>query len=119
MADPDWRGGAYESQGVRPEKGLAVARMAAHITYLSEAALQRKFGRELQRDGLSWGFDADFQVESYLRHQGTSFVDRFDANSYLYITRAMDYFDLAGGYGGVLAQALRHARHVRLFVFSV
>ncbi|MGZ6027622.1 MAG: homoserine O-acetyltransferase MetX, partial [Caulobacteraceae bacterium] len=83
MADPDWRGGAYESQGVRPEKGLAVARMAAHITYLSEAALQRKFGRELQRDGLSWGFDADFQVESYLRHQGSSFVDRFDANSYL------------------------------------
>src|SRR5437660_237642 len=80
--------------GARPEKGLAVARMAAHITYLSEAALQRKFGRELQRDGLSWGFDADFQVESYLRHQGAAFVERFDANSYLYITRAMDYFDL-------------------------
>ena len=88
MADPDWRGGDYARAGVRPEKGLAVARMAAHITYLSEAALQRKFGRELQRDGLSWGFDADFQVESYLRHQGASFVDRFDANSYLYITRA-------------------------------
>ena len=96
MADPDWRGGDYARQGVRPEKGLAVARMAAHITYLSEAALQRKFGRELQRDGLSWGFDADFQVESYLRHQGAAFVDRFDANSYLYITRALDYFDLAG-----------------------
>ena len=78
--------------GVRPEKGLAVARMAAHITYLSEAALQRKFGRELQRDGLSWGFDADFQVESYLRHQGASFVDRFDANTYLYITRAHGLF---------------------------
>jgi homoserine O-acetyltransferase len=99
MADPDWRAGEYLSQGVRPEKGLAVARMAAHITYLSEAALQRKFGRELQRDGLSWGFDADFQVESYLRHQGVSFVDRFDANSYLYITRAMDYFDLAEEHG--------------------
>ncbi|MDP3384321.1 MAG: homoserine O-acetyltransferase, partial [Phenylobacterium sp.] len=106
MADPDWRGGAYETHGVRPEKGLAVARMAAHITYLSEAALQRKFGRELQRDGLSWGFDApDFQVESYLRYQGASFVDRFDANSYLYITRALDYFDLAASHGGVLANA--------------
>src|ERR1700704_234367 len=103
MADPDWRAGGYAREGVRPEKGLAVARMAAHITYLSEAALQRKFGRELQRDGLSWGFDADFQVESYLRHQGTSFVDRFDANSYLYITRALDYFDLAATYDGVLA----------------
>src|SRR5581483_9290002 len=105
MADPDWRGGDYASQGVRPEKGLAVARMGAHITYLSEAALQRKFGRELQRDGLSWGFDADFQVESYLRYQGSSFVDRFDANSYLYITRALDYFDLAGQHGGVLSNA--------------
>jgi homoserine O-acetyltransferase len=118
MADPDWRAGEYLSQGVRPEKGLAVARMAAHITYLSEAALQRKFGRELQRDGLSWGFDADFQVESYLRHQGVSFVDRFDANSYLYITRALDYFDLAGGHGGLLAQAFASARHVRFAVLS-
>ena len=118
MADPDWRGGAYAQHGVRPEKGLAVARMAAHITYLSEPALQRKFGRELQRDGLSWGFDADFQVESYLRHQGASFVDRFDANSYLYITRAMDYFDLAAGVGGVLAQASTRARNVRFCVFS-
>ncbi|HEX3699166.1 MAG TPA: homoserine O-acetyltransferase [Phenylobacterium sp.] len=118
MADPDWRGGAYEQAGVRPEKGLAVARMAAHITYLSEAALQRKFGRELQRDGLSWGFDADFQVESYLRHQGTSFVDRFDANSYLYITRALDYFDLAAQHGGALAEAFGKARKVRFCVLS-
>ncbi|MDB5470711.1 MAG: homoserine O-acetyltransferase [Caulobacter sp.] len=118
MADPDWRGGAYASAGVRPEKGLAVARMAAHITYLSEAALQRKFGRELQNDGLSFGFDADFQVESYLRHQGGSFVNRFDANSYLYITRAMDYFDLAGPYGGVLAQAFQGARDVKFCVLS-
>jgi homoserine O-acetyltransferase len=118
MADPDWRGGAYVQAGVRPEKGLAVARMAAHITYLSEAALQRKFGRELQRDGLSWGFDADFQVESYLRHQGTSFVDRFDANSYLYITRALDYFDLAAQHEGVLAQAFQAARRVRFCVLS-
>ncbi len=118
MADPDWRAGDYAHHGARPEKGLAVARMAAHITYLSEAALQRKFGRELQRDGLSWGFDADFQVESYLRHQGTSFVDRFDANSYLYITRAMDYFDLATPHGGVLAEAFRKARDVRFCVLS-
>jgi homoserine O-acetyltransferase len=118
MADPDWRAGAYETAGVRPEKGLAVARMAAHITYLSEQALQRKFGRELQRDGLSWGFDADFQVESYLRHQGTSFVDRFDANSYLYITRALDYFDLSDQHGGVLANAFLKARGVRFCVLS-
>ncbi|MGA0602167.1 homoserine O-acetyltransferase MetX [Caulobacter sp. KR2-114] len=118
MADPDWRGGDYARLGVRPEKGLAVARMAAHITYLSEPALQRKFGRELQRDGLSWGFDADFQVESYLRHQGASFVDRFDANSYLYITRALDYFDMAAAHGGVLAEAFRRARDVRFCVFS-
>jgi homoserine O-acetyltransferase len=118
MADPDWRGGEYADLGVRPEKGLAVARMAAHITYLSEQALQRKFGRELQRDGLSWGFDADFQVESYLRHQGASFVDRFDANSYLYITRAMDYFDLAAAYDGLLAEAFRKAREVRFCVLS-
>jgi len=118
MADPSWCGGAYLAAGLRPEKGLAVARMAAHITYLSEAALQRKFGRELQRDGLSWGFDADFQVESYLRHQGASFVDRFDANSYLYITRALDYFDLADQHGGVLAQAFARARKVKFCVLS-
>ena len=118
MADPNWCGGAYLAAGVRPDKGLAVARMAAHITYLSESALQRKFGRELQRDGLSWGFDADFQVESYLRHQGASFVDRFDANSYLYITRALDYFDLAGQVGGVLTEAFRRARDVKFCVLS-
>jgi homoserine O-acetyltransferase len=118
MADPDWRGGAYADHGVQPGKGLAVARMAAHITYLSEPALQRKFGRELKRDGLSWGFDADFQVESYLRHQGASFVDRFDANSYLYITRATDYFDIADAHGGVLAKAFTRARNVRFCVLS-
>jgi homoserine O-acetyltransferase len=118
MADPAWRGGDYGLTGERPEKGLAVARMAAHITYLSESALQRKFGRELQRDGLSWGFDADFQVESYLRHQGASFVDRFDANSYLYITRAMDYFDLTAVRPGGLAEVFAAARDVRFCVFS-
>ncbi|PZO77645.1 MAG: homoserine O-acetyltransferase [Mesorhizobium amorphae] len=108
MADPDWRGGRYIEAGVRPSKGLAVARMAAHITYLSEPALHRKFGRNLQdREALTFGFDADFQIESYLRHQGMTFVDRFDANSYLYMTRAMDYFDLAADHGGKLAAAFR------------
>jgi homoserine O-acetyltransferase/O-succinyltransferase len=106
MADPEWRGGRYLEEGTSPVKGLAVARMAAHITYLSDEALHRKFGRNLQnRDKITFGFDADFQVESYLRHQGISFVGRFDANSYLYITRAIDYFDLAADYGGVLANA--------------
>jgi homoserine O-acetyltransferase len=106
MADPDWQGGEYQLHGTRPSKGLAVARMAAHITYLSEAALQRKFGRALQnREALSFQFAPDFQIESYLHHQGMSFVDRFDANSYLYITRAMDYFDLAADYDGQLAKA--------------
>ncbi|MBI3710628.1 MAG: homoserine O-acetyltransferase [Proteobacteria bacterium] len=111
IADPEWCGGDYQLHGKRPERGLAVARMAAHITYLSETALHRKFGRSLQnRERLSYGFDADFQVESYLRHQGSAFVDRFDANSYLYITRAMDYFDLAAEHGGILANAFRTAR---------
>jgi homoserine O-acetyltransferase/O-succinyltransferase len=106
MADPDWCAGRYIEAGKRPEKGLAVARMAAHITYLSESALHRKFGRSLQdREALTFGFDADFQIESYLRHQGMTFVDRFDANSYLYMTRAMDYFDLAADRGGRLADA--------------
>jgi homoserine O-acetyltransferase len=106
MADPNWRQGQYMEYGVNPAAGLAVARMAAHITYLSEAALHRKFGRNLQnREKVTFGFDADFQVESYLRHQGSTFVDRFDANSYLYITRAMDYFDLAADYGGSLPKA--------------
>jgi homoserine O-acetyltransferase len=105
MADPRWAGGAYQPEAA-PADGLAVARMAAHITYLSEAGLTAKFGRRLQdRQGLSFGFDADFQVESYLRHQGLAFVERFDANSYLYITRAMDYFDLAAPHDGQLARA--------------
>jgi homoserine O-acetyltransferase len=111
MADPDWRGGRYFEAGVRPLKGLGVARMAAHITYLSDEALHRKFGRKLQdRDAPTFSFDADFQIESYLRHQGSSFVERFDANSYLYVTRAMDYFDLAADYGGTLAHAFKGAR---------
>jgi homoserine O-acetyltransferase/O-succinyltransferase len=108
MADPEWRAGRYLAEGTNPRQGLAVARMAAHITYLSDAALHRKFGRRFQdRVNPTFSFDADFEVESYLRHQGSSFVERFDANSYLYLTRAMDYFDLAADYGGVLAQAFR------------
>ena len=111
MADPDWCQGRYLEQGTSPRKGLAVARMAAHITYLSDEALHTKFGRNLQdRDKITFGFDADFQVESYLRYQGLSFVDRFDANSYLYITRAMDYFDLAADHGDVLANAFQGTR---------
>ena len=111
MADPDWRSGRYLDEGTRPEKGLSVARMAAHITYLSDPALHAKFGRKLQdRDAPTFSFDADFQIESYLRYQGRSFVERFDANSYLYMTRAMDYFDLAADYGGVLARAFRETR---------
>jgi homoserine O-acetyltransferase len=117
IADPDWCDGAYALEGKSPQRGLAVARMAAHITYLSETALHRKFGRNLQGRTLTYGFDADFQVESYLRHQGSSFVERFDANSYLYVTRAMDYFDLAADYGGVLAHAFRGTR-VRFCVIS-
>jgi homoserine O-acetyltransferase/O-succinyltransferase len=110
MADPRWNGGAYYD-GDPPAAGLAVARMAAHITYLSEAGLTEKFGRRLQaREAKSFGFDADFQIESYLRHQGLSFVDRFDANAYLYITRAMDYFDLAEEHGGLLANAFRETK---------
>ena len=106
MADPNWHQGDYYAQESQPDSGLAVARMAAHITYLSEEALTGKFGRNLQdRDTKSFGFDADFQVESYLRYQGSGFTRRFDANSYLYITRAMDYFDLAEEHGGKLANA--------------
>ncbi len=108
MSDSDWHGGAYQDFRVRPHKGLAVARMIAHITYMSEQALQRKFGRNLQdRDAFTYGFDADFQIESYLRHQGFTFVDRFDANAYLYITRAMDYYDLRTEEEHLLADAFR------------
>ncbi|MFZ4109704.1 MAG: homoserine O-acetyltransferase MetX [Polymorphobacter sp.] len=110
MADPDWAGGNYPDD-CPPAAGLAVARMAAHITYLSEEGLTAKFGRRLQnRETLGFGFDAEFQVESYLRHQGLAFTERFDANSYLYITRALDYFDLAAPHGGQLAAAFKGTR---------
>ncbi|SKB42377.1 homoserine O-acetyltransferase MetX [Sphingopyxis flava] len=119
MADPDWQDGQYYGGARGPTKGLAVARMAAHITYLSEAGLTEKFGRRLQaRDAKSFGFDADFQIESYLRHQGLAFTDRFDANAYLYITRAMDYFDLAEAHDGQLANAFARAKDVRFTLVS-
>ena len=115
FADPDWAGGAYWRDGRIPARGLAVARMAAHITYLSEQALTRKFGRRVRQaadscapDPREVGLFSDmFEVESYLRHQGSTFVTRFDANSYLTITRAMDLFDLAADHGGDLAGAFR------------
>lgn len=119
MADPAWADGDYDPSGAGPVKGLAVARMAAHITYLSETGLTAKFGRALQdRDVKTFGFDADFQVESYLRHQGLAFTGRFDANSYLYITRAMDYFDLAEPYGGRLADAFAGSAATRFCLIS-
>ena len=118
MADPDWFGGDYLNPGKKPKQGLAVARLAPHTTHLSAPSLHRTSGRRLQdRDALSYGFDAEFQVESYLRHQGITFVDRFDANSYLYITRAMDYFDLAANHNGNLAAAFKDTP-VRFCVIS-
>jgi homoserine O-acetyltransferase len=118
MADPNWKEGDYTKQNLLPDKGLAVARMAAHITYLSKKGLQEKFGRKLQkRDDLNFSFDADFQIESYLRYQGSIFVDRFDANSYLYITRAMDYFDLSKQFKGNLSKAFATAK-TKFFIIS-
>ena len=118
MADNNWNNGNYFDTGLSPNNGLAVARMAAHITYLSKKSLEDKFGRKLQeRDDLKFSFDADFQIESYLRHQGNAFVDRFDANSYLYITRAMDYFDLVKQYKGNLSDAFKGSK-VKFFIIS-
>ncbi len=115
FADPDWQGGRYWQTGGVPARGLAVARMCAHITYLSEQALARKFGRRLQNAPKDAAeaidlFGGMFEVESYLHHQGSTFVNRFDANSYLTITRAMDYFDIAADHGGDLAAAFRGGR---------
>ena len=108
MADPNWQSGLYYQTDKNPLKGLSVARMAAHISYLSKDALQNKFGRNLQdKNELEYSFDADFEIESYLRHQGYAFVDRFDANSYLYITRAMDYFDVTASHNGSLIDAFK------------
>tara|TARA_B100001996_G_scaffold372177_1_gene348281 strand:+ start:61 stop:1170 length:1110 start_codon:yes stop_codon:yes gene_type:complete len=118
MADSNWKEGNYTKLSLSPDKGLAVARMAAHITYLSKKGLQEKFGRKLQeKDNLNFSFDADFQIESYLRYQGSIFVDRFDANSYLYITRAMDYFDLSKQFNGNLSLAFNKTK-TKFFIIS-
>ena len=109
MADPVWDKGKYLIKNAQPKNGLAVARMVGHISYLSEKGMQEKFGRKLQEKAdYEFSFDADFQVESYLRHQGFKFVERFDANSVLYITRAMDYFDLSRQFKGGLVEAFRN-----------
>ena len=118
MADSNWQNGSYNEKNCTPNKGLSVARMAAHITYLSKKGLQEKFGRKLQeRDKIKFGFDADFQIESYLRYQGSIFVDRFDANSYLYITRAMDYFDLSKNSNGDLSKVFKNTK-TKFFIIS-
>lgn len=116
MADPDWNGGNY--YGIRPPaRGLAVARMVGHITYMSDDSMREKFGRRFRnREGAAFAFGDEFEVESYLRYRGNQFVDRFDANSYLYITKAMDVFDLSQGYGS-LAEALSRAQ-ARFLVIS-
>ena len=111
MADPNWNSGDYYSNDAKPTKGLSVARMAAHISYLSKESLHQKFGRNLQdKEELDYSFKADFQIESYLRHQGITFVDRFDANSYLFITRAMDYFDITANSNGSLIEAFKDTK---------
>ena len=116
MADPDWNdGNYYDTQP--PARGLAVARMVGHITYMSDDSMREKFGRRLRgKENFSFGFDVDFEVESYLRYRGSQFVYRFDANSYLYITKAMDYFDLTNGHG-TLAAALEKTQ-ARFLVIS-
>jgi homoserine O-acetyltransferase len=105
-SDPDFHDGRYYEHGVVPAQGLKIARMLGHITYLSDDAMRKKFGRELREGKISFGFDVEFQVESYLRYQGESFVERFDANTYLLMTKALDYFDPAAAHGGDLSAAL-------------
>lgn len=115
ISDPNWNNGNYYD-GEIPARGLALARMIGHITYLSEESMREKFGRRLQnKQSIDYNFDINFQVESYLRYQGKTFVDRFDANSYLFITRAVDYFDLAEKYGS-LAAAFKDSKARFLFI---
>jgi len=120
MSDPIWNKGNYFQDDKIPKNGLAVARMAAHITYMSDKGLQEKFGRKLQeKKDYEFTFDADFQIESYLRHQGKVFVERFDANSYLYISRAMDYFDLSKQFKNGLNEAFqKHKTKFLIISFS-
>jgi len=107
ITDPDFHGGAYQLQGTAPKRGLRVARMVGHITYLSDDEMASKFGRQLKHGKLGYTFDTEFQIESYLRHQGNKFADYFDANTYLRITKALDYFDPAFACGGDLSAALK------------
>ena len=116
VSDPSFRNGNYYDAGV-PEKGLMLARMLGHITYLSDDAMREKFGRDLKTTKLNYGFDVEFQVESYLRYQGESFVNRFDANTYLLMTKALDYFDPAAQYDGNLSVAFKQA-HCSFLVVS-
>ncbi len=109
ITDPEFHGGDYYAYGVVPRQGLSVARMVGHITYLSDDAMARKFGRSLRNGALAYGYDVDFQIESYLRYQGEKFSEYFDANTYLLLTRALDYFDPAAEYGGDLIAALSSA----------
>jgi len=120
MSDPLWNKGNYYKDKKIPKNGLAVARMAAHITYMSDKGLQERFGRKLQeKKDYKFTFDADFQIESYLRHQGNVFVDRFDANSYLYISRAMDYFDLSKQFdNGLIGAFQNHKTRFLIISFS-
>ncbi len=116
MADPDWNQGNYYDANP-PARGLAVARMIGHITYMSDASMRQKFGRRLRaKEAFGFNFSVDFEVESYLRYRGKQFVDRFDANSYLYITKAMDYFDLSSGHASLAAAFER--THARFLVLS-
>lgn len=115
--DPRWNGGDYDDTA-RPESGLAIARMIGHITYMSDAAFERKFGREFQYGKPGYTFDIDFSVESYLKHQGEKFNRRFDANSYLYITKALDYFDIADGYPSQAAALSRLEAATLIVTFS-
>ena len=117
-ADPSWNNGAYYANGPRPDAGLAVARMVGHITYLSERSMQHKFGRRLQdRERYGYEFQTEFEIESYLKYNGNNFTRRFDANSYLYVTKAMDYFDLTQP-SGSLAAAFADSEHVKFLVVS-
>jgi homoserine O-acetyltransferase len=118
-ADPAWNQGDYYSSGRKPDAGLSVARMVGHITYLSEQSMHHKFGRRLQgRERYGYEFQTEFEIESYLKHNGDKFTRRFDANSYLYVTKALDYFDLAGQHGGSLAAAFKNSTETAFLVIS-
>ncbi len=117
MSDPDFHKGNYYAHNVSPKRGLMLARMLGHITYLSDDAMRQKFGRDMREGKINFGFDVNFEVESYLRYQGNAFVDRFDANTYLLMTKALDYFDPAADYNNSLAQAFKHVR-ARFLVIS-